>query len=246
MNKLNKIKILAIGDPHGKLPKNLDKLVRKEKPEAILCVGDIPPLPPRVKRTGGSISFSDKFTKIADKKFEYIIDKFCSYGLPVLVLRGNMYLSERSAKVTKRIFSNHKNLHYKKTAKMKIRGIDFIFFDMIWEPEMNVMKHPITSSSKRKYQSGKIRGIHLNALLKNSKFPIVLSHAPPYGILDKIHSGHHIGSRILLNAIKKHPPSFVLCGHVHEAKGIKKIGKTTVINLGDEGQYKIVEIKTIK
>jgi len=33
------MKILAIGNPHGKLPKNLDSIIKKNKIEIIICVG---------------------------------------------------------------------------------------------------------------------------------------------------------------------------------------------------------------
>ena len=35
------MKILALGDPHSELPKNLDAIVKKNKIEVIVCVGDI-------------------------------------------------------------------------------------------------------------------------------------------------------------------------------------------------------------
>ena len=36
------MKILALGDLHGTLPKNLDSIVKRNKIEVIVCVGDIP------------------------------------------------------------------------------------------------------------------------------------------------------------------------------------------------------------
>ena len=88
----------------------------------------------------------------------------------------------------------------------------------------------------------KARERKLNQLLKSSEDPILLSHVPPYGYLDKIDSGKNVGSKILLDAIKKYHPKLVLCGHIHEDKGQSKIGKTTVYNLGCCGDYKILKI----
>lgn len=65
---------------------------------------------------------------------------------------------------------------------------------------------------------------------------------PPFKILDKINSGKHVGSKILIKLIKKYYPKIVLCGHIHEAKGERRVGKTRVINLGCCGDYKILEI----
>jgi len=45
----------------------------------------------------------------------------------------------------------------------------------------------------------------------------------------------------LLTAIKKHKLKYVFCGHIHEAKGKAKIGKTIIYNLGYHGDYAVVD-----
>ena len=70
----------------------------------------------------------------------------------------------------------------------------------------------------------------------------------PYKILDKVAAkfapknwqGKYAGSKTILKYIKNKSPKYVFCGHIHEGKGIKKIGKTQVYNLGS-GEYKILE-----
>ena len=52
-----------------------------------------------------------------------------------------------------------------------------------------------------------------------------------------------MGSKIILSAIKRHKPKLVLCGHIHEAKGKAKIGKTKVYNLGWHGDYAVFDVK---
>ncbi len=79
---------------------------------------------------------------------------------------------------------------------------------------------------------------------------IYLSHLPPLGTLDlsvKFRIGH-IGSKELLNAIKKHHPKLVICGHSHIWGGIsKKIGDTLVINVSSQdrdpsyGHYALID-----
>ncbi len=78
---------------------------------------------------------------------------------------------------------------------------------------------------------------------------ILVCHQPPYGVLDKVtnsnapesYRGKHAGSKVSLNYIKKYQPKLVLCGHIHEAKGEAKIGRTRIINLGCCGDYKIID-----
>lgn len=235
------MKILALGDPHGKLPRNLDSIIKKNKIDIIICVGDIPPFPKelnKLRKGGKAITFPPSFVKISDKSYKEIIKKICSYDLPVLVLRGNMYLSGRGSKITKSIFSKYKNLYYKKTGKIKIMDKNFIFFDMIWEKHM----YDEMNKKSKKFASGEKRGKKLNNLLKKIKDPLLISHSPPYGCLDVVPGGKHVGSKIILKLIRKYKPKIVLCGHIHESKGKKNMGRTKVYNLGSEGSYEIINI----
>ncbi len=71
----------------------------------------------------------------------------------------------------------------------------------------------------------------LERLLKDVKGPaILISHAPPKGYQDRIPNGVHVGSE----AIAQLAPRFkaVLCGHIHEDRGISKMGDTIVVNPG--------------
>jgi uncharacterized protein len=65
---------------------------------------------------------------------------------------------------------------------------------------------------------------------------IIVSHCPPLNCLDQIKSGKHIGSPALRSHILKHQPVLVLCGHVHEAAGLEKIGRTLVVNSAGRGE----------
>lgn len=227
------MKILVIGDPHGKLPKGLNNIVKKNGIEVIICTGDIPftPKNPTDPKSWKGV------TRKANKSYGEIIKKLCSYNLPVLTLIGNMYSRGKSLKLTKRIFNKYKNIFNKRVGKININEQNFIFFDMLWE------KHAFRKKGSEKFLNpNKSREKRLNHLLNSHKDSIVISHSPPFECLDKIHSGKHVGSKILLKAIKKHKPKYVFCGHIHEAKGKKKIGKTTVYNVGSCGDYVVVDI----
>ncbi len=45
---------------------------------------------------------------------------------------------------------------------------------------------------------------------------ILITHSPPYGILDQNTRGEHCGSKSLLVAVKRIKPVLVVCGHIHE------------------------------
>ncbi len=225
--------ILGIGDPHGSLPKDLNEIVKKENIEMIICPGDIPAKPKNASDPMAWVNFKKK----ADKSYEDIVKKLCSYNLPVLILRGDMYIKGRGRNFTMNLFKKYKNLYCKKTAKLKINGQDFLFFDINHESHAPRFR----SYSKKDEKLNNARSIKINKLLKRLHNPIVISHAPPYGFFDKIPTGKNIGSKILLNAIKRYPPKLVLCGHVHINKGVKKLGKTKIYNLGYKGEYQVIK-----
>ncbi len=68
------------------------------------------------------------------------------------------------------------------------------------------------------------------AMLPIDGSTILLAHAPPQGIFDKIR-GNHIGSMSLRKIIEEKHPLAVLCGHVHEYEGLARINETLVVKL---------------
>ena len=87
----------------------------------------------------------------------------------------------------------------------------------------------------------------LEKLLTQKKEKTVLvTHVPPKGTgLDLTQRGMHVGSSAVRKAIEKNQPRLHLCGHIHEAFGEEKIGKTTSINIGalKEGQALLLELE---
>ncbi len=71
-------------------------------------------------------------------------------------------------------------------------------------------------------------------------------HAPPYGfaldlapeltkdLIQAVDRKVHVGSRAVAKMIQKYQPFLSLHGHIHESRGIQKMGKTTMINPGSE------------
>lgn len=63
---------------------------------------------------------------------------------------------------------------------------------------------------------------------------ILVSHAPAWGHLDRVPSGH-AGSRAVAALVREFAPKAVLSGHIHEARGIEA-GPTTFVNPGPASQ----------
>ena len=58
---------------------------------------------------------------------------------------------------------------------------------------------------------------------------VLISHCPPYGILD-FDDNIHYGCRDLLKVVERIKPRYHLFGHIHASHSIKKIGQTTFVN----------------
>ncbi len=67
-----------------------------------------------------------------------------------------------------------------------------------------------------------------------SKVPLILvSHTPPFGTtVDRLQSGTHVGSSAIRAFIEEHQPDLCICGHIHEAAGTDRIGRTPICNPG--------------
>ncbi|KAJ0394646.1 hypothetical protein P43SY_003844 [Pythium insidiosum] len=64
-----------------------------------------------------------------------------------------------------------------------------------------------------------------------SDVDILITHGPPHGILDKTATGLRVGDESLLKeVVSRCRPQFHLFGHIHEAYGIARLGRTVFIN----------------
>ncbi len=79
----------------------------------------------------------------------------------------------------------------------------------------------------------------------DAKFHVLITHAPPEKTkLDKIFLGLHVGSKVVRKFIENFQPDLVICGHIHEARGADKIGKTLIINPGPFPEhYAIIKLE---
>lgn len=74
---------------------------------------------------------------------------------------------------------------------------------------------------------------------------VLVSHPPPKGHVDAIHSGAHVGSSSIRAIVEEFQPPLVLCGHIHEARGVARHGRTTIVNPGPafEGRSAIIDLE---
>ncbi len=129
---------------------------------------------------------------------------------------------------------------------LRIGGLGY-FLDTCWVKEFKPFEY------KKELEMAKKESDKAKRILRwfaKQEIDILLCHQPPYGFLDKVTfkgapkhwKGKHAGSKIILSYIKKKHLRYVFCGHIHEGKGKKKIGKTTIVNAGFAGDYFLLDI----
>jgi len=174
------------------------------------------------------------------------------------------YWDNQSLKKQKRFlrrFNNFKGITYSKT---RFKGFGFIGFGGYMDidayfntDDLRYQTKPMVRKRLKIYARMRKRFFRLLSEAykgdKNKDNKIFVFHYPPTGVFDIIKGGwkgnpmkgKSSGVRFYKEAIKRYKPRLVLCGHMHEYSGFKKMnnGKTLVVNPGDagEGKYAIVE-----
>lgn len=194
-------KILAISDVHGEENENLYTYLNNNDINLVLVLGDITDF--------GPLDFVGPF-----------LEKIADCGVDVIAIPGNCDPKGICNAINEVSFCLHNNI---------IAYGDAILFGYGGSNET-----PFNTPGE--IQDNKIYGDVFELLANydyvyNDKVPkvkILVTHAPPYNTeADKIESGDHVGSQGILKSIHEFEPQINVCGHIHEAKSLSKIGITT-------------------
>jgi len=261
------MRILGIGDPHGS---SKIKKINFKDVDVIFITGDIGKSDLMRKYAFKHIDNSKSWVyceKPSLVKKAYLeafnstikILKFLSKKACVYFVYGNVEGDDASTRRLSRklkiklpilgdVVKKMKNVYLINNKKIRFKNLDIagssFFVEDVWvkifapENKKKIKEAKQETKKARKFFS------------KLKKVDILVCHQPPFGVLDKVNfpsapkswQGKHAGSKIILNYIKKKKPKLVLCGHIHEGLGKKKLGKTQVINLGCAGGYSIVDL----
>jgi len=71
-----------------------------------------------------------------------------------------------------------------------------------------------------------------------TEIDILITHTPPYGILDKSSLHRSLGCEYLMGKVKEIKPQYHIFGHIHASYGLTKIDDTTFINASNLDSYK--------
>lgn len=265
------MRILAIGDLHGKFPKKLNKdFIRKNKIDIIISPGDL--------GSDKTSKYVFKYWKqqrererqdanvprdiVGHKKWDNlilqevkssikIIKRLSSLGVPLYFVYGNGDTSEKAWYFDKNYPSMEqcdvdgiKGATFLEMSSRKIDGYEIFGFGCRFTVNIRTKKHykKIRNREKKRLDSFFRK--------RDASKVILLTHETPYMIFDKIlykgspRYGQHVGDDILKEAIKKYQPALHICGHMHEYQGRKNINKTAVIipGYGKEGKVAIIDL----
>ncbi len=70
----------------------------------------------------------------------------------------------------------------------------------------------------------------------------LISHPPPHGFVDLSFHKTHGGSLAVREALDRYSLDLVVCGHIHEARGMATYNATTIINCGPAWMGYYVEV----
>jgi Icc-related predicted phosphoesterase len=151
---------------------------------------------------------------------EDILNEVSSYDVPVLAIPGNCDPESIHGKIE---CSNAINIHAR---SIVIKNVGICGFGG---------SNPTPFNTPLEFEEVEIYDEARKAMesIKDQKITLMVTHAPPHGTnTDLVDSGVHVGSESLRKVIEEFQPSLNVCGHVHEAQGTDKIGKTLVVNAG--------------
>jgi len=73
---------------------------------------------------------------------------------------------------------------------------------------------------------------------------VLIVHPPPRGVRDEVFGRVHAGSPGIRTLIEAKRPRLVICGHIHERRGVTFLGATCVVNcsIGHSGGGTLIEL----
>ncbi|MFA5071696.1 MAG: metallophosphoesterase family protein, partial [Candidatus Pacearchaeota archaeon] len=235
--------------------------------------------PPKAEEVLGK----KKFKELLQKDFEkgkFVLKELDKLKKKVILIFGNSddewykyAFDEKVDSFTKRtqtVLKSLKNIKIINYSYTKLNKINFLGFGGYLDADSYFEKKAMKKISKerqlriiRRREKSKKKLLSLLSKLKGKK--IFVFHYPPAGVFDIIHdkkdnpmNGKSAGIKFFAEAIKKHKPLFVLCGHMHEYQGMKKLYGIPVINPGaavdgkaalidfDDEEGKIRNVKFVK
>ena len=173
----------------------------------------------------------DLTTRGTEQEAAAALERFGRYGRPLFVVAGNMdnpsfdRLFDRLG-----VGINGRGLLLKDVGLFGVSGSPFTPMHTPYE----ISEEEIARRAERGFRE-----------VRAARVTVFVPHAPPHkSMLDAIFLGKHVGSTAVREFIQKRQPHIVVCGHIHEARGIDRIGRSEIVNCGAAslGSYAVIAL----
>ncbi|MBT4364775.1 MAG: phosphoesterase [Desulfobacterales bacterium] len=156
-----------------------------------------------------------------------ILSQLNSLSIPVLTVRGNSDL-----KRVDKIIDGSDSIHTLHLKEVHTNGSCFVGISGTI---------PVPFSSRLAFNERKVLD-KIEPLLHRDS--VLVTHTPPFGILDEVLGKYHAGCKSLYESINRCQPCLVICGHIHESTGSAFVNKTLVVNcsIGRSGEGALIEL----
>jgi len=260
------MKILVVGDCHGKVP-NMDE--EASEADFIIATGDI---------CGDSDEMREAMFKSIDSEREWydilgreksrkyiqtsleegenVLNYLNDFGKPVLLIPGNWdWIGGNDWEVLEenrfqQLVDEFENIHNINRTSLELEELSFIGYGPCSGPEVPQYEDEKPDDPgeleemREEYNENRKE---ISELFKASKRPVVfLSHNVPHNTsLDMIDNpdspadGRHYGSLVVRDMIEEYSPLLSIGGHIHEGAGNEKVEGITCINGGLHSQAEI-------
>lgn len=256
------MKILVIGDFHGEIPKNLKRIIKQDKINLIVSLGDYFPFLFRDiwfkhcyrKKTQlweviGKKGYKE-LMKTDLKEGEKVLKELNSFSIPVFTVIGNLdytrTLDVSDPQPHKKWAWDEQDFFSKILKEYgNIRRFDYSYLkfgDLIFIGAYGgTFPGKVKSKNYKKYRKI-LDKLFIKFKRENEAQKLIfVSHNVPYETkIDQITAkgahkkvkGKHYGSKLIRRIIEKYQPTLYIGGHIHEGIGMDKLGKSILLNPG--------------
>jgi Icc-related predicted phosphoesterase len=209
------MKVLATSDLHGVLPEIDDC-------DVLIIGGDVCPDHPigKVERYALVNNGSDYQLEWLDTDFRRWLNSLNERGISVVGIAGNHdFVFERMKAAVAEL---HLPWTYLLDEEVEVAGLRI--YGTPWVPGLPRWAFHASDGA-----------LVARAATIPRDLDILISHGPPYGILDFVapqFGSLHVGDVALRNALEDDlNPQVLVCGHIHEQYGGRIVGSTSVLNV---------------
>lgn len=203
------LKILAIADLHARIDRllNLEQGDEDLDADLIVVCGDL--------HNGGS-----------EEEARPVVEALSGLGLPVLIVPGNM---------DPRIFAMRL---WEEAGFISLHRQAYCYGDYGFIGMGGIVARNGRDPDNPARQYHRDEDVYDNLSrayeeISHTDRKIVITHQPPFGFLDTLYNGEPSGSHCLRRFLEEQQPDLLLCGHIHEARGVARLGRTLGVNVGE-------------